>query len=59
MNPRKIKKLIGAALGAVTAGGVLAVADALGLGVGPELATVVAGVLAAFGTWLAPRNADL
>lgn len=58
MNIQKIKKLIGAALGAVTAGGVLALADALGLGVGPELATVVAGALAALGTYLAPKNLD-
>lgn len=58
MNPRKIKKLIGAALGAVTAGGVLAVANALGIGVGPELAAAVAGLLAAVGTYLAPKNQE-
>lgn len=59
MKPRKIKKLVGALLGGVTAGGILAAADAFGLAVGPELATTVAAVLAALGTYLAPKNREI
>lgn len=52
----KVKKLLGALLGAVTAGGVLLVANAFGLDVDAATATAVAGLLASLGTYLAPAN---
>jgi len=52
----RYRKLIGAALGAVTAGAVMIVVEALGLHLDVATATTVAGVLTSLGTLVAPKN---
>ncbi|HKS46366.1 MAG TPA: hypothetical protein VJT49_14895 [Amycolatopsis sp.] len=53
----RAKKAIGALLGGATGVGVAAILHAAHLDVAPELATTIAGLLAALGTYLAPANA--
>jgi hypothetical protein len=52
----RIRKLLGAALGAVTATGLIALAGALGIELDPAAAVALATALVAFATWLAPAN---
>lgn len=53
---RRVRKLVGAVLGGVTAGAVIAVGRMAGVEVEPELAAAVVTVLAAIGTYVAPAN---
>lgn len=53
----RVKKLLGALLGGATGVGVAAVLHAAHVEVTPELATTLAALLAALGTYLAPANA--
>jgi len=52
----RVRKLIGSALGAVTGGGVAAVAEALGLDLSPSMVGLIVAVCSALGTYLAPPN---
>jgi hypothetical protein len=53
-----MKKALGALLGGATGVGVAALLHAVHLDVAPEVATGIAGALAALGAYLAPRNAN-
>lgn len=53
---RRIRKLIGAALGGVTGAVVVAVARLAGWEADPVLAGAIATVLGALGAWIAPPN---
>jgi hypothetical protein len=53
---KRFRKLVGAILGGLTAGAVIAVGGLLGWDVPPELAAAIVTLLAAFGTWVAPPN---
>jgi hypothetical protein len=55
---KKIWKAVGAVLGGLTGTAVIAVAGAFGADVTPEFGAAVALILATFGTYLAPKNAD-
>ncbi|WP_414943296.1 hypothetical protein [Amycolatopsis sp. cmx-11-32] len=53
---RRFWKLIGAVAGGATGVGIASILDAVGFDVGPSGAAGIALVLAAIGTWRAPRN---
>jgi hypothetical protein len=52
----RIRKLVGAVLGGITAGAVVAVGGLLGWQVEPELAAAIVVVFTAVATYLAPAN---
>lgn len=54
---RRVSKLIGAALGGVTGGGVTALAAALGVDLTSEQVGLIVAICSALGTYLAPANA--
>lgn len=53
---RRIRKLIGAALGGITAGAVIGVFALFDVTIGTELATAMVTILAAAGTYISPKN---
>lgn len=53
---RRIRKLIGAALGGITAGAVIGVFALFDVTIGTELATAMVTLLAAAGTYISPAN---
>lgn len=56
MSVRRIHKLIGAALGGITAGAVIGAFALFDVTIGTELATAIVTVLAAAGTYISPAN---
>jgi len=59
MNWKRIRKLIGSLLGAVTGGAVVGVARLFGVELEPELVGLIVAVCSAVGTYLAPPNEEL
>lgn len=53
---RKIKKAIGALLGGITAGAVVAILEAFNMDVTLQQAGAIAILLTTLGTYLAPKN---
>jgi len=56
MNWKRIRKLLGSLLGAVTGGAVVAAARLFGVELAPELVGLIVAVCSALGTYLAPPN---
>lgn len=56
MSVRRIRKLVGTVLGAVTAGAVIGAFALFDVTIGTELAAAIVTILAAAGTWVAPPN---
>jgi len=59
MDWKRIRKLIGSLLGAVTGGAVVAAARLFGVELDPELVGLIVAVCAAVGTYLAPPNTEV
>jgi hypothetical protein len=58
MHWKRIRKLIGSLLGAVTGGAVVGVARLFGVELEPELVGLIVAVCSALGTYLAPPNEE-
>lgn len=55
---KNVRKAVGALLGGVTAAGVVAVAEMVGVDVSLPVAGALAVLLSTAGTWVAPRNVE-
>jgi hypothetical protein len=52
----RVRKLVGAVLGGLTAGAIVGVGRLLGWGIEPEVAAALVTILAAVGTYVSPAN---
>lgn len=59
MSVRRIRKLIGTVLGGITAGVVIGAFALFDVTIGTELAAAIVTILAAIGTYVAPKNAEV